>query len=114
MTKTKLWPPIHEITYTSGAIAWQVACMVKGTRIREAFPIKKEAETRAAQIRAMVGTASYYCVRVKLDGEHDVARRLDLPGRALLCLFGFEWSFDGFKANSSESCRSNSAFPSHA
>ncbi len=53
-SKTKLWPPIHKLIYTSGETAWQVACMVKGKRIREAFPTNKEAETRAAQIRQMV------------------------------------------------------------
>jgi integrase len=53
-SKTKLWPPIHKLTYTSGKTAWQVACMVSGQRIREAFSTKEEAETRAAQIRAIV------------------------------------------------------------
>ena len=60
--KTKLWPPIHKLTYSSGKTAWQVACMVKGQRIREAFPTKKQAETRASQIRLMVeneGTAAF-------------------------------------------------------
>ena len=50
-TKTKLWPPIHKLTYTSGQAGWQVACMLKGERIRETFPTRPEAETRAAQIR---------------------------------------------------------------
>ena len=53
-TKAKLWPPIHKLTYTSGKTGWQVACMVKGQRIREAYPTKAEAETRAAQIRQQV------------------------------------------------------------
>ncbi len=53
-TKTKLWPPIHELTYSSGKRAWQVCCMVNGQRIREAFPTKGEAETRAAEIRIQV------------------------------------------------------------
>lgn len=53
-TKIKLWPPIHELTYTSGKRAWQVACMVNGRRIREAYPTKAEAETRAAEIRIQV------------------------------------------------------------
>ncbi|MCG3147247.1 MAG: Tyrosine recombinase XerC [Verrucomicrobiae bacterium] len=53
-TKTKLWPPIHELTYTSGKTAWQVACQVNGKRIRETFETKAEAETRAAQIRLQV------------------------------------------------------------
>jgi integrase len=50
-TNRKLWPPIHRLTYTSGQTGWQVACMLKGERIRETFPIRQEAETRAAQIR---------------------------------------------------------------
>src|ERR1039458_5329385 len=61
-SKTKLWPPIHKLTYTSGKTAWQVACMVSGQRIREAFTTKEEAETRAAQIRAVIeneGTAAF-------------------------------------------------------
>jgi hypothetical protein len=63
--KKELWPPIHRLTYTSGKTAWQVACMVK--RIREAFPTKEEAETRAAQIRQMVdneGAAASVSVRM--------------------------------------------------
>jgi site-specific recombinase XerD len=50
----KLWPPIHEITYTSGKTAWQVACQIRGVRIRETFDTRAKAETRAAQIRAQV------------------------------------------------------------
>ncbi|MCG3150167.1 MAG: Tyrosine recombinase XerC [Verrucomicrobiae bacterium] len=53
-TKTKLWPPIHELSYTNGKTAWQVACMVNGQRIREAYPTKKEAEDRATEIRNQV------------------------------------------------------------
>jgi len=53
-TKTKLWPPIHELHYASGKVGWQVACQVKGERIRETFPTKGEAENRAAQIRVHV------------------------------------------------------------
>ena len=48
------WPPIVSLKYPSGKIAFQVACMIQGKRIREAYPIKAEAETRAAQIRQMV------------------------------------------------------------
>ena len=61
-TKTKLWPPIHRLTYSSGRHGWQVACMLNGQRIREAFGTRDEAETRAAQIRQMVdneGTAAF-------------------------------------------------------
>ena len=53
-TKTKLWPPIHELHYASGKVGWQVACQVNGERIRETFPTKGEAESRAAQIRVQV------------------------------------------------------------
>lgn len=53
-SKTKLWPPIHELTYSSGEHRWQVACQVKGKRIREAFKTKGEAETRAQEIRNQV------------------------------------------------------------
>ena len=53
-SKTKLWPPIHRLSYSRGKVGWQVACMVNGQRIREAFPTKEEAETRAAQIRAQM------------------------------------------------------------
>jgi hypothetical protein len=38
--KKDLWPPIHKLTYTSGKVGWQVACMVNGRRIREAFSTK--------------------------------------------------------------------------
>ena len=53
-TKIKLWPPIHELTYTSGKRAWQVACMVNGQRIRDTYPTKAEAEDRAAAVRTQV------------------------------------------------------------
>ena len=53
-SKTKLWPPIHKLTYSSGKTSWQVACMVNGERIRETFPTKAQAEARAAQIRLTV------------------------------------------------------------
>jgi integrase len=53
-SKTKLWPPIHELHYASGKGAWQVACMVNGQRVREAYSTKGEAETRAAEIRTQV------------------------------------------------------------
>ena len=52
--KPKQWPPIHELKYASGKRGWQVACMIDGQRIREAYATKEEAETRAAQIRQMV------------------------------------------------------------
>lgn len=74
-TRTKQWPPIHALTYTSGQTAWQVACMVNGQRIREAFATKIEAETRAAQIRQMV----------KSEGADSVALPLELRAEAAKC-----------------------------
>ena len=65
----KLWPPIHKLTYTSGKTAWQVACMLNGQRIRETFPTKEEAETRAAEIR------------VKVQNEGAAAFNIPLPLR---------------------------------
>src|SRR5438046_2505264 len=53
-TRTKLWPPIHRLTYTIGRHGWQVACIVNSQRNRETFGTRDEAETRAAQIRHMV------------------------------------------------------------
>lgn len=54
-SKTKsAWPPIAARTYPSGETGWMVACQVDGKRIRETFPTKGEAESRAAQIRAQV------------------------------------------------------------
>jgi hypothetical protein len=61
-TKIKLWPPIHELTYTNGKRRWQVACMVNGKRIREVFETKALAEDKAAEIRNQVtneGTAAF-------------------------------------------------------
>ncbi len=48
------WPPIVELQYPSGKTAFQVACMIRGKRIREAYPTRGEAETRAAEIRTMI------------------------------------------------------------
>ena len=48
------WPPIVPLKYASGKTAYQVACMIQGTRIRETYPTKAQAETRAAQIRLMI------------------------------------------------------------
>ena len=58
MPKTKSskssWPPILPIKYASGKTAFQVACMIQGKRIREAYPTRGEADTRAAEIRTMI------------------------------------------------------------
>jgi len=63
-TKTKVWPPIHQIEYASGKVGWQVACQVKGKRLRETFPTKGEADKRADEIRAQIaaeGRAAFDC-----------------------------------------------------
>ena len=58
MPKTKprksSWPPIVALKYPTGKTAFQVACMIQGRRIREAYPTKGEAETRAAEIRTTI------------------------------------------------------------
>ena len=79
-TKIKLWPPIHALTYTNGTTAWQVACMVNGKRIREAYPTKAEAETRAAEIRIQVeneGRAAFTMpTAVRVEAHHILAVHL--------------------------------------
>jgi integrase/recombinase XerD len=77
-SKTKLWPPIHKLTYTSGETAWQVACMVKGKRIREAFPTKEEAEARAAQIRQMVDNEGAAAFSLPADTRAEAAKCTEL------------------------------------
>src|SRR5437867_12670638 len=77
-TKTKLWPPIHKLTYTNGETAWQVACMVKGRRIREAFPTKEEAETRSAQIRQMVDNEGAAAFSLPADTRAEAAKCVEI------------------------------------
>ena len=77
-SKTKLWPPIHKLIYTSGETAWQVACMVKGKRIREAFPTKEEAETRAAQIRQMVDNEGAAAFSLPADTRAEAAKCIEM------------------------------------
>jgi hypothetical protein len=47
------WPLIVAIKYPSGKTAFQVARMVQGKPIREMYLTRREAETRAAEIRTM-------------------------------------------------------------
>jgi integrase len=56
------WPPILRRKYPTGQVAYMVACMVNGNRIRETFKTREEAETRAEQIRIAKrneGTAAF-------------------------------------------------------
>ena len=76
--KKDLWPPIHRLTYTSGKTAWQVACMLKGERIREAFPTKEEAETRAAQIRQMVDNEGAAAFSLPADARAEAAKCVEM------------------------------------
>lgn len=76
--KKELWPPIHRLTYTSGKAAWQVACMLKGKRIREAFPTREEAETRAAQIRQMVDNDGAAAFSLPADTRAEAAKCIEL------------------------------------
>ena len=43
-TQAKLWPPIHELTYTSGKRGRQVTCMLDGRLVRKPFPAKEQAD----------------------------------------------------------------------
>ena len=53
-TAKKLWPPIHEVSYTNGDTRWQVRYQIDGKRTSEVFKTKAEAETAAAQVRLRV------------------------------------------------------------
>lgn len=50
----KLWPPIHEVTYTNGDTRWQVRYQLNGKRTSEVFKTKAEAVAAAAQIRLKI------------------------------------------------------------
>jgi integrase len=50
----KLWPPIHEVTYTNGETRWQVRYQINRKRTSGVFKTKAEAETAAAQVRLRV------------------------------------------------------------
>jgi len=76
-TKTKLWPPIHELHYDSGKKGWQVACQVDGKRIRETFPTKGEAETRAAQIRQQVENEGHAAFSLDADTRVEAVRAVE-------------------------------------
>ena len=73
-TKTKLWPPIHRLTYSSGRHGWQVACMLDRRRIRETFGTREEAETRATQIRKMVNNEGTSAFSLPVDIRAEAAR----------------------------------------
>ena len=49
-TKTKLWLPIHRLSYTSSKVAWQVACMIWDKHMCEMFKTREETEVRDQQI----------------------------------------------------------------
>ena len=76
-TKTKLWPPIHRLTYNSGETRWQVACMIQGERIREVYDTKEEAETRAAQIRLKVENEGATAFNLPPDIRTEAARAVE-------------------------------------
>lgn len=76
-TKTKLWPPIHELDYDSGKTGWQVACQVDGKRIRETFPTKGEAETRAAQIRQQVENEGHAAFSLAAEIRTEAVRAVE-------------------------------------
>lgn len=75
--KTKLWPPIHKLHYDSGRVGWQVACQVNGERIREAFPTKRKAETRASQIRERVENEGRAAFSLALDIRTEAVRAVE-------------------------------------
>jgi integrase len=91
MPKTKSgkssWPPIVTLKYPSGKTAFQVACMIQGKRIREAYPTKPEAETRAAQIRQMVdneGAAAFTLgADVRVEAGKCVEKLKPFPGTTI-------------------------------
>ena len=86
-TKNKMWPPIHELTYTSGKRVWQVACMVDGQRIREVFESKEAAELHAAKIRRKVtheGAAAFsLSPSIQIDAQAAVDQLKEYPGETI-------------------------------
>jgi integrase len=77
-TKSKsTWPPIYQITYSSGKTAFQVACMIQRKRIREVYPTKGEAETRAVQIRAMVQNEGTSAVSLPMALRADASKCME-------------------------------------
>lgn len=75
--KTKLWPPIHRLTYNSGNTRWQVACMIQGERIREVYDTKEQAEARAAQIRLKVANEGATAFNLPPDIRTEAARAVE-------------------------------------
>jgi integrase len=75
--KTKQWPPIHVRHYGSGKTGWLVACQVDGKRIRETFPTKGEAETRAAQIRQQVENEGHAAFSLATEIRTEAVRAVE-------------------------------------
>ncbi|MGD0652212.1 MAG: hypothetical protein ABSA97_13940 [Verrucomicrobiia bacterium] len=75
--KLKQWPPIHELTYSSGRRGWQVCCMVQGRRIREAYPTREQAEARAAQIRQMVDNEGAAAFTLPADARVEAGKCIE-------------------------------------
>ena len=76
--KPKQWPPIHKLQYDSGKTAWQVCCMLNGKRIREAFPTREEAETRAQQIRAQVHREGVFAFALTTDVRVEATKCVEM------------------------------------
>ena len=72
--KLKQWPPIHRLSYSSGATAWQVACMVNGKRIRETFATSDKAATRAAEIRTQLINEGRSALSLDVQTRAEAAR----------------------------------------
>jgi len=72
--KSNQWPPIHKLTYSSGATAWQVACMVNGKRIRETFATSEKAETRATEIRMQITNEGRSALSLDVQTRAEAAR----------------------------------------
>jgi integrase len=73
-SKLKVWPPIHRLKYDSGKVGFQVACQVNGKRIREMFPTKGEAETRAQEIRTQVENEGRAAFSLAVDIRAEAAK----------------------------------------
>jgi integrase len=72
----KLWPPIHEVTYSNGDTRWQVRYQINGERKSEVFRSKAEAETAAAQVR----------LRVENEGAAGFSLPADVRAEAARCV----------------------------
>jgi len=76
-SKPKAWPPIHRLDYDSGKVGFQVACQVNGKRIRETFPTKGEAETRAQEIRTQVENEGRAAFSLAVDIRIEASRAVE-------------------------------------